>query len=1189
MAETHPSPVLRHIHNLIGGGAAARLTDGQLLERFLTDRDEEAVAVLVRRYGPLVLGVCRRVLHNTHAAEDAFQATFLVLIRKAHSLDRSKPLGSWLYTVAYRLALRARANEVRRREGEAEAAACRAEPAETTPSDLVVAVEEELQRLPERHRVPLVLCYLEGKTNEQAAQVLGCPRGSMSWRLNQARDLLRQRLLRRGLVYPAGALAALLTAEAASAAVPLPLLHNTVRAGLWFAAEEASTTAFVSTQALTLAQGALKSMLVHKLKIIAGLLLALGLLGTSATLLVRAAYQAEPAVPPDQRPPQVPAERAEVRQEGLPAGALARLGTTELRHGDGIFFAAYTPDGKRLLTAGKDKKIRLWDLATRKELRCFDRGEAEESKEPDAPEPGQAMDRRMLATLAMAFQVSLSPDGEVVAANRGGTILLWATATGEKLREWDTGQKVVALLRFSADSKSVLSLGTDGSLAIWEVATGKGLKHLAGGPVEKKEAGYKTDAAHLSAVSPGFKYLAWQHVDTTAQSSVVKILDLETGKELAPIKTQIGGAYVLAFSPDDKTLAVFGFVGGITLWDVAAGKELGRLGGGAFGGIAEPATTFAFSPDGKTLAVTRSNGTIELWDLVSLKRTRTIGEVVTDKGGGMMILLAGFGAMARSALAYSPDGQTLTATLGGAMVRQFNVQTGEEIPGPAGGHRNTVAMVGLAADGESLLTYSYGDPVRVWDLVGGRQRREVPIASKATNAAFSASGRLASVVGKTVTVSDADGKEVRKVEKGKLPVLALALSPDGTVLATRNVLSPEVHLWDLATGKERATLAQAGEAPKGTGLSVSETAGVVPPDLVFSPDGRYLAGAGAKRQLCLWDVAAAAPLWELAPSAGQTIERFAFSTNSRCLATRNADGTVRLYETTTGEQRAVLGQPLKKAAGSGLTVSIGGMSIAFSQQRDNPVCLAFSPDGRYLATTKDTPDIHLWDVLAGREVGKLTGHQGGVVSLLFTPDGKRLISGSTDTTALTWDVTRLTKREQGRPVPVDGPALEALWGDLAARDASRAFDAFRKLCASPDQATALIKDRVHPASVADNKRLAQLISDLESKRFEVRRKAEVELEGLGDLARPELQKALNGEPPLVLRQRVSRLLEKLSGQTSAGGMLRELRAVELLELLGSPEARQELQSLSQGAPDARLTREAKEAVERLTKRAALAP
>jgi RNA polymerase sigma factor (sigma-70 family) len=170
MPETHPSPFLRHIRHLIGSVPAAAMTDGQLLERFLADRDETAIEALVRRYGPLVLGVCRRVLRDTHAAEDVFQAAFLVLMRKAPSLDRGRPLGNWLYTVAYRLALTARANELRRRRCEEQAARGRpvTDDRARCPGDLIVALEEELQKLPERHRAPLVLCYLEARISQMA-------------------------------------------------------------------------------------------------------------------------------------------------------------------------------------------------------------------------------------------------------------------------------------------------------------------------------------------------------------------------------------------------------------------------------------------------------------------------------------------------------------------------------------------------------------------------------------------------------------------------------------------------------------------------------------------------------------------------------------------------------------------------------------------------------------------------------------------------------------------------------------------------------------------------------------------------------------------------------------------------------------------------------------------------------------
>ena len=256
MTESPLTSFPNHIRHLIGSLSAAGLTDGQLLERFLANRDETAIEMIVRRYGSLVLGVCRRVLHNAHAAEDAFQATFLVLVRKAPSLDRGKPLGSWLYTVAYRLALTARANEFRRRRCEGTAARSRptASGAAPCPSDLLVALEEELNRLPPKHRAALVLCYLDGKTNDQAAAILGCPRGSMAARLARAKERLRQCLARRGFVVPSASIATALAPAATRAAVPLPLVNNTVRAALWFVREDVCAGGFISARVVALAR-----------------------------------------------------------------------------------------------------------------------------------------------------------------------------------------------------------------------------------------------------------------------------------------------------------------------------------------------------------------------------------------------------------------------------------------------------------------------------------------------------------------------------------------------------------------------------------------------------------------------------------------------------------------------------------------------------------------------------------------------------------------------------------------------------------------------------------------------------------------------------------------------------------------------------------------------------------------------
>ncbi len=277
MATGQMSSVIQHFHRAAllqdGGG----MTDGQLLERFLARREEAAFEALVRRHGPMVLGVCRRVLHNAHDAEDAFQATFLVLVRKAASLLPREAVGNWLYGVAYHTALKARAATVRRRTKEAQVRDMPRRQAltEDTGQDWQPLLDQELSRLPDKYREPVVLCELEGKTRREAARQLGIPEGTLSGRLTTARRRLAKRLARHGLALSGGALAAVLSPSAASACVPAPLVVSTVKAAALLAAGE-TAAAVVSAQVATLTEGVLKAMLMTKLKVTAMVLLVIG-------------------------------------------------------------------------------------------------------------------------------------------------------------------------------------------------------------------------------------------------------------------------------------------------------------------------------------------------------------------------------------------------------------------------------------------------------------------------------------------------------------------------------------------------------------------------------------------------------------------------------------------------------------------------------------------------------------------------------------------------------------------------------------------------------------------------------------------------------------------------------------------------------------------------------------------------
>ncbi len=251
-------------------GVVGNLSDAELLDRFLGRRSaaaEAAFEAIVTRHGPMVLAVCGNVLRNPHDAQDAFQATFLVLASRAGSIRRRDSLASWLLGVARRVALRSRAAVARRRMVERQAAETKADRAESLP-EFWPELHEEIGRLPERYRAPVVLCYLEGLSTEAAALRLSCPHGTVLSRLSRGRDRLRSGLTRRGLALPAGLLVTGLSPESTRAAIPADLLDATVRAALKFADHSAAETALSSTTAVSLAKGVICAMMITKLKIL---------------------------------------------------------------------------------------------------------------------------------------------------------------------------------------------------------------------------------------------------------------------------------------------------------------------------------------------------------------------------------------------------------------------------------------------------------------------------------------------------------------------------------------------------------------------------------------------------------------------------------------------------------------------------------------------------------------------------------------------------------------------------------------------------------------------------------------------------------------------------------------------------------------------------------------------------------
>lgn len=288
--------LVRYLQRLPVPESAGGSSDAELLERYVRCRDQAAFELLLWRHSVLVFNVCRRILPREHDAEDAFQATFLALVRKAHAIVRHGSIASWLYKVAYRVALEARERARRTRTHEQPIGDFLTDPSCADPvwNDVRPILDEEVNRLPQRLRRAFVLCYLEGKTNEEAARQLGCPPGTIFSRLARGRELLRQRLVRRGVTLTAALLTTALGQRAAEAVPATPLVAAALRGALLFADGQAAGA--VSAQVTILAEGVLRTMFLTKLKTAALVVILLGLFAMGGVVTqhaLKAAPQAE--------------------------------------------------------------------------------------------------------------------------------------------------------------------------------------------------------------------------------------------------------------------------------------------------------------------------------------------------------------------------------------------------------------------------------------------------------------------------------------------------------------------------------------------------------------------------------------------------------------------------------------------------------------------------------------------------------------------------------------------------------------------------------------------------------------------------------------------------------------------------------------------------------------------------------
>jgi RNA polymerase sigma factor (sigma-70 family) len=949
---------------------AGAVPDADLVRQLATHNDRGAFELLLWRHGPAVWGVCRRVLGPTPEAEDVFQAVFLALSRRAGTIGDGNAVPGWLHRVAVRAAVEAAKTRSRRTGRETSTPIL---PEAIAPDDPVRAaagrelgavLDAAIARLPDRYRLPFLLCEVYGRTPAAAAAELNCAVGTVASRLSRAKRRLRTVLARRGLALPASLAVAVLPAGLSAAAL---------QSAFSSATSSAKLAALADRAAQPIRLGPWKMVAAACLVVVAGGFLA----------------RAQQKTPPADKPPPVATKKAEVEfgpvkdQLPLPDGAVARIGSTRLRHAGGIHDVAFSPDGKWVATAGADG-VFVWDadtgerrfkfpalLDTQPQLKFMDGGKALWIFSPHGSHPPLRSDLRRFSLADGKELPEILPDAERQnlfgfgfdpAGQRWGYVHYTGTTHVFRVHDAVTGKQLASLSvpaqwsmrpAFAPGGKVIAfppgeGTGLGAKMPVVEVETGKELVTIVDPDHEVGAATFAPDGHTLAAITVRPK--DWE--------SSVAVWDATTGQLVRRITGVEKTARCLSYSPDGKYLAVGNSQRmAVQLFEVATGKEVRRF-------RSWPSVmSVAFSTDGKRLAAARTTGTVSIWDVDTGKptvasadpdaavmelrfldgnRLRAVsGDAVVYDWRTSKVLVRSIEPTGRTneRFAVSPDGRHLAMPDWPGVIRLHDARTGAEVK-KLQGHTVLADPVVFSADGARLFSRGHDQTVRAWDVGTGKELFKVDFAHA------SSGDRLAvSPDGKRLAVSAQDGEQ------------------------------PIVQVRDAATGAEGPQLI----LPTGR---VSQ--------LVFSPDSTMLAAAGgrgwadvaAPGWIVLWDAATGTVRRSLTVPSGFPLA-LAFTPDGRVMLTGGMDGVVRVWELATGQVRRAL----------------KGHEIA-------AYTLAVSPDGRHVASASPEVPTLVWDLyvttggpLAEAEEKTILADLGADAAVGFTAV-RRLVAGPAEAVAL---------------------------------------------------------------------------------------------------------------------------------------------------------------------------------------------